>query len=126
MIVATGTDLVEVPRLAQLLARDGDGFRRRVFTEEEARYCDSQARPAESFAARFAAKEAVLKCLGTGWGEGIGFADVEVVRAARGALSIQLHGLAADRARRLGIGKIHLSVSHTARYAVAFAVAESC
>lgn len=125
VIVSVGVDAVEIARIEDLLAREGSGFTRRVFTDAEASYCRSVARPAQSFAARFAAKEAVLKCLRTGWSSGTGFREVEVVRAADGSVSVQLHGEAAAVARRLGIGSIALSLTHTATTATAFAVASS-
>lgn len=123
MIVAVGIDAVEIERIEQLLAREGSRFLQRVFTAAEAAYCESVARPAQSFAARFAAKEAVLKCLGTGWAAGTGFREVEVVRAASGSVSVRLHGEAAAHAERLGIRAIALSLTHTQATAMAFAVA---
>lgn len=125
MIVAVGIDAVEIERIEQLLARDGSRFVQRVFTAAEAEYCESVARPAQSFAARFAAKEAVLKCLGTGWSAGTGFREVEVVRAAGGSVSVRLHGEAAAQAARLGISAIALSLTHTQATAMALAVASS-
>ena len=123
MIVAIGTDLVAIPRIERLLSTRGERFAERVFTPTEKAYCESKPKPAESFAARFAAKEAVLKCLGTGWAEGLGFQDVEVTRDDRGAVHASLHGPAARRARELGIGRILLSISHADDHAIAFAVA---
>lgn len=125
MIVAVGIDAVEIDRIEQLLARDGSRFVQRVFTAAESAYCEAVAHPAQSFAARFAAKEAVLKCLRTGWSGGTGFHEVEVVRAADGSVSVQLHGAAADHAARLGIRSIALSLTHTRATAMAFAVASS-
>lgn len=124
MIVAVGVDTVAVERIGGLWQRAGDRFLARVFTAGEREHCLQASRPAESLAARFAAKEAVLKCLGTGWAAGIGFTHVEVVRRPGGAVNVRLHGPAAVRARDLGIRAVHLSLTHAAGLATAFAVAE--
>ncbi len=124
MIVAVGVDAVEVQRVQRLLKNDG--FVERIYTESERAYCLERARPTESFAARFAAKEAVMKCLGTGWSRGVGFRQVEVQRKASGELSVALTGRALEVSQEREIGRIHLSLSHTAGQAVAFAVAEAC
>ena len=123
LIVAAGTDLVEIPRIQDLLRRRGPRFLERVYRPAERDYCMSRPRPAESLAARFAAKEAVMKCLGTGWSDGVGFCDVEVTRNAAGAVGVALHGKAAARSARLGISRMHLSLSHTGDLALAFVVA---
>lgn len=123
MIVAVGVDAVDIQRVQRLLKNDG--FVERIYTESERAYCLERARPAESFAARFAAKEAVMKCLGTGWSRGVGFRQVEVQRQANGELSVALTGRALEVSQEQEIGRIHLSLSHTAEQAVAFAVAES-
>lgn len=125
MIVSIGTDLVAIARIEGLLARRGEAFVERVFTPAERAYCESRARPGESFAARFAAKEAVMKCLGTGFGRGIAFCDVGVARAESGAVAIELTGGAANRAQTLGIGTVLITLSHTEDHALAFAVATS-
>ena len=124
MIVAIGVDVAPVARFVRLLARAPDRTYARLCTRPEADHCRSRAHPAESLAARFAAKEAVLKCLGTGWADGVGFAQIEVVRAASGAVSLQLRGVAAELARQRGIDRWHLSLSHTEELATAFVVAE--
>ena len=80
MIVGTGIDIAEVPRIAESIERFGERFLRRVFTEEEIRYCDSKANRVERYAARFAAKEAAMKALGTGWNRGVRWRDIEVLR----------------------------------------------
>ena len=123
MIVAVGVDAVDIQRVQRLLKNDG--FVERIYTESERAYCLERAQPAESFAARFAAKEAVMKCLGTGWSRGVGFRQVEVQRQANGELSVALTGRALEVSQEREIGRIHLSLSHTAEQAVAFAVAES-
>lgn len=124
MIVAVGTDAAPIARIEALWQRAGGRFLDRIYTPDEQRYCLSRHRPAESLAARFAAKEAVLKCLGTGWADGAGFRDVEVVRAESGAVGVRLHGATAALAAARGIRTIHLSLTHTADTAIAFAVAE--
>lgn len=124
MIVAIGVDMAPVARFADLLARAAERTYARLCTPHEAAYCRSRAHPAQALAARFAAKEAVMKCLGTGWASGLGFAQIEVVRAASGAVALQLHGAAAERAAALGIDRWHLSLTHTEALATAFVVAE--
>lgn len=125
MIVHIGVDSVDIGRIAGLLQRSGPRFLARVFTADEASYCQQRSRPAASLAVRFAAKEAVMKCLGTGWAEGIGFRDIEVRRRPSGAVAVELHGAARARAEALGIRRVHLSLSHTDTVATAFAVAEA-
>jgi holo-[acyl-carrier protein] synthase len=124
MIHSNGVDLVEVARVERALREHGERFLARVYTAGERAYCLAKARPGPSLAARFAAKEAVMKCLGTGWSDGVGFAQIEVVRDRRGAPSLVLHGRAAERARELGIRRWHLSLTHTEHGALAFAIAE--
>ena len=124
MIIGIGTDIVEVPRIAAKLAK-GDGFRNLVFTPFEISYCEQQAVPAESYAARFAAKEAVLKALGTGWGNGgINFDEIEVRNDAAGKPEIFLIGKGADRYTLLGIKTIWVSLSHEKSAAVAMVILE--
>src|SRR6267154_6019652 len=103
MIVGTGIDIAEVPRIAQALARYGDRFLHRVFTEGEIRYCDSKANRVERYAARFAAKEAAMKALGTGWSRGVRWRDCEVVRLPGGRPSLTFHGRAGQIAAQLGV-----------------------
>lgn len=124
MIVAVGVDSLPIARLEDLWQRAGDRFLQRVFTDAERAYCLSRHRPGESFAARFCAKEAVMKCLRSGWAAGVGFRQIEVVRDERGAVAVHLHDEAAALAERRGIRRIHLSLTHTGDAATAFAVAE--
>lgn len=126
-IVGTGVDMIEVERVQQALSRlgTGDRFRQRVFTESEIAYCESRGRLLyQSYAARFAAKEAVMKALGTGWNRHVGWNDIEVLRQRGRAPMIVLHGKAAEFAGRCGIARIHLSLSHTASFAIACVTAE--
>ena len=125
MILSVGVDMVDVERVQRLLEEGGDSFLERVYTREESAYCLARARPGEHLAARFAAKEAVMKCLGTGWSKGVGFCQVEVRREPSGEVTVVLTGRALEVSRDRGIGRIHISLSHTAERAVAFAVAEA-
>ena len=117
-----GVDIVEVSRMERVLKKT-PSFASRMFTEEERLYCDSKARPAAHYAARFAAREAVLKALGTGFSEGIGRKDVSVSRDNRGKPYAKLIGRAAEIAEDLGIVEIALSITHTGDLAVANAMA---
>ena len=125
MIVAIGTDVIEVERVRRAVDHSqwGERFRHRVFTAGEIAYCLQRARYAESFAARFAAKEAVMKALGTGYGRGVWWRDIEIVRAS-GRPTITLHGGALRRAAEIGIARWHLSLTHTAEQAMAHVIAE--
>lgn len=122
-VIALGLDLVEVSRVRDLLGRHGERFKERMFSAAEQDYCDGQAEPAMHYAARFAAKEAVAKALGTGFAEGVGWADIEVLRADNGQPSIALHHGAAERARQLGIGQVLVTLTHTKDAAAASVVA---
>ncbi|MCL2745453.1 MAG: holo-ACP synthase [Planctomycetaceae bacterium] len=123
-ITGLGTDIVECERIKQMLERHGEHFTQRVFTADEIRYCTEHKLPEQHFAGRWAAKEAVLKVLGTGWISGIRWTDVEVVRDAGGKPSIRLSGGAAEVAKKKGIGDIQISISHCKLYAIAVAVGE--
>src|SRR5712672_3436002 len=110
MIVGTGIDIAEVHRIAEAMERFGDRFLNRIFTEGERRYCDSKANRVERYAARFAAKEAGMKALGTGWNHGVRWRDCEVVRMPGGRPTISFHGRAAEFAARLGVKNAALSL----------------
>lgn len=125
MIVATGIDIVEIARVQEIFARHGERFRNRVFTRSEIAYCERRLSRLESYAARFAAKEAAMKALGTGWGEGVGWQDVEVIRAEVGSPVIQLHGRALERMREMGARKAHLSLTHSRDIAMAQVILEA-
>jgi holo-[acyl-carrier protein] synthase len=126
MIVGVGIDLVEVARIQQALEnpRIGRRFRDRVYTEKEIEYCEKRRRKFESYAGRFAAKEAVMKALGRGWGAKVGWLDIEVVRAPSGKPQACLRNKAAAFARELGLQCFSLSITHTEKYAMAYIVAE--
>jgi holo-[acyl-carrier protein] synthase len=119
--VSAGADLVEVRRLARLAAQPL-GLAG-VLTEREQRYCNSRRRPAEHIAARFAAKEAVLKAFGTGLSPGMRWTDVEILNERGGRPRVELHGAAAALAARRGLRRVDVSLSHTDHLAIAHAVA---
>jgi holo-[acyl-carrier protein] synthase len=125
MIVGTGIDIAEVPRIQHSIERFGDRFLRRVFTAGEIRYCDSKVNRAERYAARFAAKEAAMKALGTGWSRGVRWRDCEVARQPGGRPTIAFHGKAGEFAARLGVKNAVLSLSHTAEQAIAQVILEN-
>jgi holo-[acyl-carrier protein] synthase len=122
MTVRPGVDLVECERIARSIGQSGEAFLRRVFTESERSYCQSHARSAQSYAARWAAKEAVAKALGCGIGHGASLVEIEVTRDSAGQPGIQLHGTAAATAAAMGVQDIRLSLTHTAHYAAAFVI----
>lgn len=117
-----GVDIVEIARMEKILTRSPN-FVRRVFTADERTYCEAHHRPAVRYATHFAAKEAVLKALGTGFGQGIGFTDVEVSHEVSGKPLAVLHGRAQEIAAALGVLEIPLSLSRTSETAVANAIA---
>lgn len=125
MIVGTGVDVIEVARIKAAVERFGNRFLNRVFTSEEIRYCTSKLNTAERLAARFAAKEAGMKAIGTGLRHGVSWHDLEVVREPGGKPSLRLTGKVAEFAGRLGCAHVHLSLSHTEEHAVAFVILES-
>ena len=125
MILGTGVDIAEVPRIRHSIERFGDRFLHRVFTEGEIRYCEAKAGRFESYAARFAAKEAGMKALGTGWSHGVRWRDIEVVRPKGQRPTIEFHGQAASIAARLGAKNIALSLTHTADQALAHVILEN-
>jgi holo-[acyl-carrier protein] synthase len=125
MIVGTGVDITEVKRIEAAVARFGDRFLKRVFTPDEVSYCMGKTNAAERLAARFAAKEAGMKAIGTGLRHGITWHDVEVVRLPGQRPVLKFSGKAADFAARLGCKRTHLSLSHTADQAIAHVILES-
>ncbi len=125
MVIGTGIDLVPVARFGRFQERRGERGLRRLFTPDELAYCLRIAVPERSLAARFAAKEAFFKAMGTGYGrESGGWTDVEVFREASGRPCIRLHGRAARFAAGRGVRRIHLSLTHTDDVAAAFVVLE--
>lgn len=124
-IFGIGTDIIECERIDSMVRRHGDHFVRRVFTESEIQYCSGRKISDQHFSGRWAAKEAILKALGTGWIAGIAWTDVEVVNERGGRPTVQLHGGAARIAEEKGIQRIEVSISHCKSYATAFALAVS-
>ncbi|MGC2745344.1 MAG: holo-[acyl-carrier-protein] synthase [Candidatus Angelobacter sp.] len=125
MIVGTGVDITEVDRIEAAVKRFGDRFLKRVFTPAEVRYCVGKPNAPERLAARFAAKEAGMKAIGTGLRHGVTWQDVEVVRLPGQRPELQFHGRAAEFAARLGCKRTHLSLSHTKEQAIAHVILES-
>jgi len=127
MIISTGVDLAEVDRIQLALEdpRIGQRFRARVFTEKEIAYCETKRRGKyESYAGRFAAKEAVMKALGRGWGAKVRWVDIEVARARSGKPEIILHDKTAKFAEQLGIRRWALSITHTKQHGLAHVIAQ--
>jgi holo-[acyl-carrier protein] synthase len=124
MILGIGIDLVEVSRVEDLVARHGERALHRIFTTAEVDRCGRSRVPAESLAARFAAKEAFFKAIGTGWGRGLAWTEVEVVSAPSGAPEVRLSGAAERLARERGVTRVHLSLTHTDALAGAYLLLE--
>ena len=125
MIVGIGTDLAEVSRIRDSIARFGDRFLNRIYTEGERAYSESKANAAERFAARFAAKEAGMKAIGTGWNFGVTWKDFEVVNERSGRPKLLLHGMAGQIAKKLGAEGISISLTHTKEMAFAVVILEA-
>ena len=125
MIVGTGVDIAETSRIEQGLERHGERFTKRLFTPAEIAYCERFKNRAERYAARFAAKEAAFKALGTGWREGIRWLDVEVTHQPSGKPELVLTGRAEEVARQLRVTRMAVSISHSDRYVVAQVIFES-
>lgn len=124
MIVGSGVDLCEVDRMREAIERHGDRFKKRVFTDLEIAYAESKANRFERYAARFAAKEAGMKALGTGWRGGLGWRDLEVTNLRTGRPTLAFHGKAAEIAGKLGARHVALSLTHTAQQAMAMVILE--
>lgn len=124
MIVGTGIDIAEVNRISAAVERYGRRFIERIFTPGEIRYVDSKANRFERYAARFAAKEAGMKAIGTGWKRGVRWQDFEVANLASGKPTLRLHGQAAAIASQLGVRSISLSLTHTREQGMAFVILE--
>lgn len=121
-VVGIGTDIIECARIAQMIEKHGELFLTRVFTAREIQYCSTRRAANQHYAGRWAAKEAVLKVLGTGWARGILWTDIEVVNEVSGAPAIRLANRASDIALERGIREVQISISHCRAYATAFAV----
>jgi len=125
MIVGTGVDIIEIARFEDALRKHGERFSKRVCTAAEIAYCEKFKKPAERIAARFAAKEAAFKALGTGWRDGLRWVDVEITHSASGKPELILRGRAEEIAHRLGVTRAAVSISHSDQYAVAQVIFES-
>lgn len=125
MIVGTGVDIVETPRIEEALGRHGQRFARRLYTAAEIAYCEKFKNKAERYAARFAAKEAAFKALGTGWRDGVRWLDVEVTHLPSGKPELRLTGRALELAKQMGVERTLVSISHSDRYVVAQVIFES-
>ncbi len=125
MIVGIGTDLAEVERIRHSIAQFGDRFLHRIYTPNERAYASSKANAAERFAARFAAKEAGMKAIGTGWRRGVTWKDFEVVNERSGRPVLMLSGIAQEIANHLGVNRISISLTHTQLMAFAIVILEN-
>jgi holo-[acyl-carrier protein] synthase len=121
-IVAHGIDMVDCTRLREMIDRHGQKFLDRIFTKAEQRYCRDKKRATEHLAGRFAAKEAVLKVLGTGWRDGITWTDIEVRNSPSGQPSVRLSGRCRTIADELGLASVLISISHIGTHAIASAI----
>jgi holo-[acyl-carrier protein] synthase len=125
VILGVGTDIIECLRIGRLIERHGEQFLNSVYTERELKFCQARKRRLEHFAARWAAKEAVLRALGTKWRPGMAWTDVEIRLDANALPRVVLGGAIRELARRRGVGAVLLSMSHCRAYATAFATAVS-
>lgn len=124
MILGVGTDLAEVPRIGRSIERYGERFLKRIYTDTEVKYASSKANADQRFAARFAAKEAGMKAIGTGLRHGVTWKDFEVANEPSGRPILRLSGVARQIADRLGVARISLSLTHTAEMAFAVVILE--
>lgn len=124
MILGIGLDIVEVARIRSLLERHAERAKERTFTSGEAAFCDGCADPAMHYAARFAAKEAAAKALGTGFAQGVSWRDIEVAREESGAPRLVLHGSAKKLAADKGVTRAHVTLTHTRETAAAQVILE--
>jgi holo-[acyl-carrier protein] synthase len=122
-IVGLGTDIIECVRIRRMIAEHGEQFLQRVYTDREVRYCQSRRNAAEHFAGRWAAKEAVLKALGTGWRRGISWRDIEVRNDPSGQPKIAVRGEVKEIAKRLRLTDLLITISHCRHFATAYAIA---
>ena len=124
MIFGTGIDIIEINRIKNSIQKYSNRFEQKVFTQKEVDYCHSQADPAKHFAARFSVKEAVLKCFGTGITGGVLWKDIEVDKQKSGQPVLNLYGKGRELFGRLKLKRIHISITHDKKYAIAHAIAE--
>ena len=122
-ILGIGTDIIECPRIGKMIEQHGELFLRRVYTEREIRYCQSRKHAIEHFAGRWAAKEAILKALGTGWSRGVSWTDMEIRNGITGQPKVLVRGGAKEAALQRGVGDLLVTISHCRTYATAYALA---
>ncbi len=122
-IIGIGTDIVECARIGTMVEKHGELFLERVFTPREIQYCQGKKHATEHLAGRWAAKEAILKCLGTGWRKGICWTDMEIRNDPAGAPKVFLCGAAKDQAESMKISDLLITISHCREYATAYALA---
>lgn len=122
MILGLGTDIVEIVRIGRIIERHGEHFLTRIYTPEEIRYCQRRREYLQHYAGRWAAKEAIMKVLGTGFVRGVSWLDLEVLSLPSGQPEVILHGAVRDVAAERGIEKIHVTISHCHAYATATAI----
>ncbi len=125
MIVGLGLDVAEIDRIEAAITRHGDAFVGRIYTDAEVSYCRRFRNSAERFAGRFAAKEAAMKALGTGWRHGVRWRDIEVLRQPGGKPTLRLAGVAAEFAAKLGVKSISMTITHSGNLAIAQVIFES-
>jgi holo-[acyl-carrier protein] synthase len=122
-VIGLGTDIIECLRIAKMIEKHGELFLNRVYTRSEIAYCSSRKAANQSYAGRWAVKEAVLKAMGTGWSRGIRWKDIEVVTDLTGKPSVAIHGVAKEICDELGISEVLISLSHCRSHATATAIA---
>ena len=124
MIIGLGVDIAKINRIEEAIARRGRPLLQRLFTPAEIAYCESHRHSGERFAGRFAAKEAAMKALGTGWARGVRWVDIEVIRELSGKPTLRLAGVACEIARGLGVKNIALTITHDGNTALALVIFE--
>ena len=122
-IIGIGTDIIECPRIGRMVENHGELFLRRIYTEREIRFCQARKHAIEHFAGRWAAKEAILKALGTGWTRGVGWTEIEIRSGDDGQPRVLVCGAAKEAAIRRKIGDILVTIAHCRTYATAYAMA---
>ncbi len=122
-LIGIGTDIIEVARIGEMIEKHDELFLRRVYTPLEIEYCGGRKSALQHYAGRWAAKEAALKALGTGWSRGIKWTDMEVSNLMGGKPELRIHGVASDIAEEMGIQEMQISISHCQSYAVAYVIA---
>lgn len=122
-IIGIGTDITECPRIGRMIIEHGEQFLRRVYTEKEIEYCNARKLSTEHYAGRWAAKEAILKAIGTGWVQGVSWREIEIYNEPGGAPKVELYGGTRQLAEMRGVGEILITISHCRTYATAYAVA---